>query len=144
MNATIHPLPDAVSGFAQARAVIDAETDHGLGIDSDALEAAAEVLDASEWCEDVNRRRKARNIVRERQEEAKRAEATELAARMAQHFEALRPARKPLTERQKHRLFFLFACVAMLFAMLAHLAMAAPGKIARTVELHHQIMEASR
>lgn len=144
MNATILPLPDVESGFAQARQVIDAEIEHGLGIDSDALEAAAEVLDASEWYEDVNRRRKARNLIRERQEEAKRAEATELAARMAQHFEALRPVRKRMNERQKRRFALLFACAAMLFATLAHLAIAAPGKIARTVELHHQIMEASR
>jgi hypothetical protein len=115
---TIHPLPDVLSGFAAARAVLDGQTR-----DPEAIEAAIDVLDPSEWYQDRIRIREAR--------------ARLALGRMAPHFAAMQDRDRPVL---RNRLFGVAAVLAAL--VLAHVALSAPGKIGRTVQVFNQIEDA--
>jgi hypothetical protein len=115
---TIRPLPDVVSDLADARAVLDGDTR-----DPEAIEAACDVLDCSEWYQDRIRIREAR--------------ARLALGRMAPHFAAMQDRDRPVL---RNRLFGVAAVLAML--ALAHVALSAPGKIGRTLQVFNQIEDA--
>ncbi len=131
MTAIIRPLPDAASGFAIARMVLD---DPRIS-DPEQIEAACVVLDCSEWYYDVIRRRRAR----ERLAAQALATMSDRAARMAQHFEALETP-EDVRRRKRMRIFGAIV-LAMLIAGTVAIAIRAEAKSARTVALYHQVEE---
>jgi hypothetical protein len=120
---TIHPLPDVLSGFAAARAVLDGQTR-----DPEAIEAAIDVLDPSEWYQDRIRIREARARL------GRDALARRDLGSNAANFAAMQD------RQSRQRMSWAgYAAIALAALVFAHVALSAPGKVARTVQVFQQI-----
>lgn len=132
---TIHALPDTLNGFAVAHAVLDGKT-----ADREVIEAACDILDCSEWYQDLIRVRNARARIGAEIIETRTSEDVCLhdLGRMAPHFEALGARDSHASTLRLAGIGFLIAAAV---ALVAHVAFAAPGKVARTLSIHQQIEE---
>ena len=144
--ASLPTVDDLAEAMAMARAVIDAAISEGRIIDRDALQAAADVLAGSVRWQDINRVCAARNALWASRGSELLGETAGIAARLADpgigrlapNFAAANAAREPVPAA---RIVFGIAIAALAAVCAINIAMAAPGKIARTVALHHMIEE---
>jgi hypothetical protein len=156
MSALVLPMPDVVLDRAAAREVL-----RSTDATADQLNMACEVLAASSNWQDINLVRETRNALWSTRaselQPAARALVARLATRsltsqelrsinvpppgdrMAQHFEAMNTRATP--RRQRVLAWLGFAFIGFALAVAAHVALAAPGKITRTTNLHQQIEE---
>lgn len=138
LSTRMQDVPKIAAAFETARKVLDSDT-----ADREAIMAACDVLAASEWWRDVIRVRDARARLGREVLETRPLSEDELIAGgaylgpMAQHFEALET---PADQRRRRGRFVVgLVFVGFVLAVVAHVAFAAPGKVARTVELYQQI-----
>jgi hypothetical protein len=156
VSALVLPMPDVVLDRAAAREVL-----RSTDATADQLNMACEVLAASSDWQDINLVRETRNALWSNRASELQPAARDLVSRlatrslsqdelrdggtvmgqtrMAQHFEAMNSRATP--RRQRALAWLGFAFIGFALAVAAHVALAAPGKITRTTNLHQQIEE---